>query len=128
MKSCNKRIFLDCNTVVTSLHPRLQILLVRFKSDKCFLFRLLKRYREIVNWKSHSKGYFSWKMLQKSKTGYLLSLAPFPKIELPKIEWGFCLAFFHQFPETGCNSIWRSLYFSLAYFCSSFFVFCYFLL
>ena len=33
LKSCNKRIFLDCNTVVTSLHPRLQILVVRFNSD-----------------------------------------------------------------------------------------------
>ena len=39
-------------------------------------------------------------MLQEPETGYLLSLAPFPEIELPKIEWGFCLAFFDQFQET----------------------------
>ena len=39
-------------------------------------------------------------MLQEAETGCPMSLTPFPEIELPKIEWGFRLAFFDQFLET----------------------------
>ena len=42
-------------------------------------------------------------MLQEPETGCPMSLTPFPEIELPKIEWGFRLAFFDQFLESGCN-------------------------